>query len=216
MGPRPAVFPAPTVQIVSPQHTGCHYTPRLGAAIVRSVESLQGKLLIASQRLLDPNFVQTVILIVQHDENGALGLVLNRPLETTVKEACEQALEMVCELDGTLYQGGPCEGPLMVLHPYDTAGQMEVVDGVSFTTQREQIEWLLRQSDATARFFVGYSGWGAGQLEGEMESGSWLTFDATNELVFTEDEKRWQTLVKEITLGQWIDPRRIPEDPTVN
>ena len=56
----------------------------------------------------------------------------------------------------------------------------------------------------------------SGQLEGEMESGSWLTFDATNELVFTEDEKRWQTLVKEITLGQWIDPRRIPEDPTVN
>ena len=178
--------------------------------------SLQGKLLIASQALMDPNFVQTVILMVQHDENGALGLVLNRPLKTTVKEACEQALETTCELDGILYQGGPCEGPLMVLHPYDTAGQMEVVGGVHFTTQREQIEWLLGQGDAEARFFVGYSGWGAGQLENEMESGSWLTFDATKDLVFSEDDHRWRNLVKEITLGQWIDPKRIPEDPSVN
>ena len=180
------------------------------------MESLQGKLLIASQGLMDPNFVQTVILIVQHDENGALGLVLNRPLKTTIKEACEQAMEMPCALDGPLYQGGPCEGPLMVLHAYDYDSQMEVVEGVNFTTQRDQIERLLAQEDAQAKFFVGYSGWGSGQLEGEMETGSWLTFDASNELIFTDDERRWQKLVKEITLGQWIDPKRIPEDPTVN
>ncbi len=180
------------------------------------MESLQGKLLIASHRLLDPNFVHTVILIVQHDGNGALGLVLNRELNTSIKEACEQALETACAMDGSLYQGGPCEGPLMVLHPYDTAGQVEVVAGVHFTTQRDQIEWLLAQSDAHAKFFVGYSGWGAGQLESEMDTGSWLTFDATSELIFTDDEKRWLKLVKEITLGQWIDPKRIPEDPSVN
>src|SRR5690348_8195431 len=99
------------------------------------MESLAGKLLIASSGLMDPNFVQTVILMVQHDENGALGLVLNRPLQTTVKEACEQALETECEVEGYLYQGGPCEGPLMVLSGVETAGQIQVTEGVHFTTE---------------------------------------------------------------------------------
>ena len=180
------------------------------------MQSLAGKLLIASKTLMDPNFVQTVILIVQHDENGALGLVLNRALKTTIKEACEQALEIPCELDGPLYQGGPCEGPLMVLHAYDTAGQMEVVEEVHFTTQRDHIEWLLTQSDARAKFFVGYSGWAGAQLEGEMETGSWLTADATSTIVYTDDERSWQQLVKEITWSRWIDPKRIPDDPSVN
>ena len=180
------------------------------------MESLAGKLLIASSMLADPNFVQTVILMVQHDENGALGLVLNRQLPTTIKEACEEAMEVECAMEGNLYQGGPCEGPLMVLHAVEEAGQMRVVDGVYFTTERDHIEWLLKQTDEPARFFVGYSGWGAGQLEGEMETGSWLTAPATSEVVFTTDERRWQSLIKEIVLGQWIDPKRIPEDPSVN
>ncbi len=116
-------------------------------------------MLIASARLLDPNFNQTVILMVQHDENGALGLVLNRPLKTTVKEACEEALEIPCQIEASLYQGGPCEGPLMVLHNEESSAQIEVCPGVQFTTQREQIEWILNQGEPRARFFVGYSGW---------------------------------------------------------
>ncbi len=181
------------------------------------MKSLQGKLLIAASALMDPNFSHTVILMVQHDENGALGLVLNRPLKTTVKEACEEALEMSCDVESALYQGGPCEGPLMVLHGQEEmAGQIEVCDGVQFTTQRDEIEQLIAQIDVQAKFFVGYSGWGTGQLEGEMESGSWLTGPATVELIFSDDERRWQNLVKQITLGQWIDPKRIPEDPSVN
>ena len=180
------------------------------------MKSLQGKLLIASSRLMDPNFVQAVILMVQHDENGALGLILNRPLKTSVKDACEEALEMPCEIEASLYQGGPCEGPLMVLHSVDTSGQIEVLDGVQFTTQREEIETLLSESGVQAKFFVGYSGWGAGQIEGEMESGSWLIADATTDIVFNDDERRWMKLLKQVTLGQWIDPKRIPEDPSVN
>ncbi len=187
-----------------------------GAAIVIHVESLQGKLLIAASSLMDPNFVQTVIVMVQHDENGALGLVLNRPLQATVKEACEKALDMTCEVEAPLFQGGPCEGPLMVLHCYEMAAQFEVFEGVQFTTEKDHIEWLLAQTDPEARFFVGYSGWGAGQLEGEMETGSWLVAPATKEMIFTDDQAKWQRLLKEIVLGQWVDPRRIPEDPSVN
>ncbi|HEX8522808.1 MAG TPA: YqgE/AlgH family protein [Tepidisphaeraceae bacterium] len=180
------------------------------------MQSLQGKLLIASSVLMDPNFVQTIILMVQHDENGALGLVLNRPLNTTVKEACEEALETPCAITSHLFQGGPCEGPLMVLHGEDLSGQMEVISGVHFTTQRDEIEGLLDRPNVQAKFFVGYSGWSAGQLEGEMETGSWLTVPATTDLIFSDDEGRWKQLIKEIVLGQYIDPKRIPDDPSVN
>jgi putative transcriptional regulator len=193
------------------------FQPARSRLSLKEMKSLQGKLLIASSRLMDPNFAQTVILMVQHDENGALGLVLNRPLKTTVKEACEEAMEMPCDVEARLYQGGPCEGPLMVLHGEDeTGGQIEVCDGVHFTTQREQIELLITQGEVQAKFFVGYSGWGAGQLEGEMESGSWLIVAASVDMVFSDDERRWQKLIKQITLGQWIDPKRIPDDPSVN
>src|SRR3954466_15798189 len=109
------------------------------------MNSLQGKILLASSRLLDSNFVHTVILMVQHDENGALGLVLNRPLELTVREACENALELPCEANGVIHKGGPCEGPLMVVHQDVTASQLKVIEGVYFTAERSQIEGILAQ-----------------------------------------------------------------------
>src|SRR3954462_10354655 len=106
------------------------------------MESLKGQLLLASTQLGDPNFSSTVILIVQHDENGVLGLILNRPTETTIQEACQQALELPCEVEGVLHQGGPCQGPLMVVHNNFGQSQIDIIDGVPFTTEREEIESL--------------------------------------------------------------------------
>src|SRR5262245_60723590 len=105
--------------------------------------SLKGQLLLASGRLMDPNFARSVILMVQHDENGALGLILNRPLQTTVKEVCDETLELPCAVEANLYQGGPCEGPLMVVHTQESAGQIQVMSDVFFTTDRAQIESIL-------------------------------------------------------------------------
>ena len=68
--------------------------------------SLQGQFLIASPKLLDPNFARSVVLMVQHGDEGALGLVVNRPLETSVEEVCEKVLETPCSTEGVLYQGG--------------------------------------------------------------------------------------------------------------
>jgi putative transcriptional regulator len=179
------------------------------------MNSLQGKILLASSRLLESNFVHTVILMVQHDQNGALGLVLNRPLEITVRDACEQALELPCVADGFIHQGGPCEGPLMVVHQDRDAADIKVFDGVYFTTQKERIETLLAQKDAAAKFFVGYSGWGPNQLEAEMQTGSWVTVMPRKEHVFN-DNVDWQKLMTQATLGQYIDVERMPADPTVN
>jgi putative transcriptional regulator len=179
------------------------------------MNSLQGKILLASSRLMDANFVHTVILMVQHDENGALGLVLNRPLELSVREACENALELPCEADGFIHQGGPCEGPLMVVHQDEDASQLKVFEGVFFTAEKGHIEGLLAEDGAKAKFFVGYSGWGPNQLEAEMQTGSWVTVAARKEYVFGENVD-WQRLMTQATLGQYIDPNRIPSDPSVN
>jgi putative transcriptional regulator len=182
------------------------------------MESLTGKLLIAATQLGDPNFAHTVTLIVQHDENGALRLTLKRPTETTVKEACSEALELSCVVAGVLYQGGPCQGPLMVLHDCDVDSQIEVMEGVRFTTERGEIESHFLHPDARMKCFVGYSGWGPGQLEMEYDAGSWHTFPADPDQIFNgpDGEEHYDKLIKKLTIGQWIDPEKIPEDPNVN
>lgn len=182
------------------------------------MHSLQGQFLIASTHLLDPNFSRAVVLIVQHGDEGALGLVLNRPLEATVREACEQVLDESCDVQGVLYQGGPCEGPLMVVHTDADYGEVEILPGLHFTTERQKIEWLLRHdgSESESKFFVGYSGWGAGQLEGEMETGSWLVLPAEAKAVFRYDDKQWTKLFTTATLGKWIKPEHMPDDPSMN
>jgi len=178
--------------------------------------SLAGHFLIAAPRLMDPNFFRTVILMVQHDENGSLGLVLNRPLSVTIKDVCRDALEQDCEIEGVMYQGGPCPGPLMAVHTFDTAAQTLVADGLHFTTEKDRLELLLHEPAATARFFVNYSGWTAGQLEAELEEGSWLTLPATIEQVFSSTDQLWTKLTKAATLGKWVPLDRIPDDPSVN
>ena len=186
---------------------------------VAPMKSLQGQLLIASSKLLDPNFVHSVILLVQHNDEGALGLILNRPLETTIKQVCDQPpLELPCSLESPLFQGGPCDGPLMVLHNHAVGGQIEVVPEIHFTTDRSQIELLLISEGADVKCFVGYAGWSAGQLEAEMETGSWLTLTADKEQIFSdgEDDEQWSRLMARLTLGRWIDPSQIPDDPNVN
>ena len=180
------------------------------------MDSLAGHFLIASPDLVEPNFARSVVLIVQHGEDNALGLIVNRPLETTVREVCEKVLEVECEADGVLFQGGPCEGPLMVLHTDDARSDIEVKPGVHFSTDREQIEWLLAHDEGPIKYFVGYAGWAAGQLESELERGSWLTIPATEDHIFTAGKGLWSKMLTAATLGKWIDPSRIPDDPSVN
>ena len=187
--------------------------------MARLMKSLQGQLLVASPTLVDPNFFHTVVLIVQHNEEGALGLVLNRPLRTTVKEMWEQVAEEQADVPGVLHQGGPCEGPLMVLHSDDGHSEIEVAKGLHFCTSRDRVEKLVADGAAPMKFFVGYAGWTAGQLEAEMAEPSWLTMPATAQAVFEGDEHLWTDLVRALSRAAvmgLVDPKRIPDDPSVN
>ncbi|HSI36089.1 MAG: YqgE/AlgH family protein [Phycisphaerae bacterium] len=184
------------------------------------MKSLQGHLLVASPRLIDPNFFHTVVLLVQHNDEGALGLVLNRPLSTTVAEMWREVAEhQPCDVEGTLCQGGPCEGPLMVVHKDELFSEIEVVPGVFFCTRKDTIEKFVGENATESKFFVGYAGWSPGQLEAEMGEGSWLTTPARPEQIFSADEHLWSDLVRKLSLTKmWpgLDPGRIPEDPSVN
>ena len=88
-----------------------------------------------------------------------------------------------------------------------------------FTTERDKIESLMRAGEGQNKFFVGYAGWGAGQLESEMETGSWVTTPADAGQIFVEGdvlENQWSKLLTRVNLSQYIDPDRIPDDPSLN
>jgi putative transcriptional regulator len=176
----------------------------------------KGQLLIASPRLMDPNFVRAVVLLVQHDDNGSLGLILNRPLEVTLKDVARETMSEDLDVDGTLSQGGPCEGPLMTLHDDPLRSQIDVSEGVHFTADPEDVAAILRDPGENTRFFVGYAGWGAGQLEGELEIGSWLQTPATPEQVFTPSQRLWQKWVTILTGELNVKPESLPDDPSLN
>jgi putative transcriptional regulator len=180
------------------------------------VKSLQGHFLIAAHTLSDPNFFRSVVLMVQHNDQGALGLILNRITRASVADVCEKLLEeSPGAIEGHVRQGGPCEGPLMILHDEESAGDLEVVQGVHFTTEKHKIEWLLRQHDGQAGVFIGYAGWSAGQLEEELKGNSWLVLPATAEEVF-DPAVNWQRLLTRAFVSQYVSPERIPPDPRAN
>ena len=183
------------------------------------MKSLQGQLLIASPRLVDPNFFRAVILVVEHNDQGALGLILNRPLKLGVEEAWGQISQSPCRATGKLYQGGPCDGPLMVLHADENLAQKTIMEGLFFSTEKEAVEALVAAEAGWRQFFVGYAGWSPGQLESEMEEGGWLTSATDLTQIQAGSDDRWNQLRKLVARAAafpWIDPKIFPKDPSNN
>ena len=163
------------------------------------MDSLRGQLLIAPPHLTDPNFSKTVVLIVQHDEDGALGLVLNRPTEKSVADVWLELRKKACLRTDPVYLGGPVPGPLMVLHGDDASADVELLDGVFFCSSDASLEQMVDEVGPPLRVYAGYSGWGRGQLEMELQLGSWLSAPALAEHVFnTPTRDLWQGVFREI------------------
>jgi len=183
------------------------------------MKSLQGQLLIASPHLGDPNFARAVVLMVQHNDDGAFGVVLNRPLNKTIQELWAEVDEPPCDNRQHLNLGGPVSGPLMALHAPCDICEVEVVPGVYFAHEKENLERLVQAVGVTLRVFVGHSGWGGGQLEREMEEGAWLTLPATAEMVFLPEDELWNTVTRHIGhqfLTDVLHVEKLPPDPSVN
>ena len=180
------------------------------------MESYQGQLLVSNSNLYDPNFRHTVVLIGEHDEAGALGVVLNRPLDVTVAEAVPPLGEVVPPGE-QIFQGGPVQptAPVLVADLTDpTLADIPIFGSIGFLIGEvsEEATAAIRR----ARVFAGYSGWGAGQLEAEMAADSWLLDPARPDDVFTDDpDGLWSRVVRR--KGPDFELlSRMPFDPRLN
>jgi putative transcriptional regulator len=155
-------------------------------------DSLQGRLLVATPSLDDPNFARTVVLVAEHSDEGAMGLVLNRPLAVTVADAVPILRGFVDDDETAVFQGGPVQ-------PEAVMALGDFVDGTrSAALAFGSVGFLPADADDTldpatvqrARVFAGYAGWGPGQLEGELDEEAWIVVAARPDDCFTDDPDR--------------------------
>jgi putative transcriptional regulator len=180
------------------------------------VESLRGQLLIAGSSLWDPNFRRTVVLVGHHDDEGAVGVILNRVTEVSVEEAVPVLADLVQPGD-LLFVGGPVRPEAaVVLADFEHPERAEILAVGSIGFLPEEVDADEIGGIRRARVFSGYAGWGAGQLEAEMDEGSWLVEPARAEDLFSEDpESLWDAVLRR--KGPEYDLMRLmPIDPSAN
>ncbi len=182
------------------------------------MESVRGQLLIAGPRLIDSNFWRTVVLVVEHSEDGAFGLVLNRPSETSVGEAVPE-LDTLVDPDEPLLIGGPVQPSAVItvaqFSDIDDAALPAFADIGVLGTGGPPIEELADRV-LSARAFVGHSGWGPGQLEAELETGDWILEPARPEDVFSRSPRDLWSDVLTRKGGSYALVARMPMDPSLN
>lgn len=172
---------------------------------------LAQSLLIAMPQLQDPNFQRTVLLMVEHDESASFGLVLNRNSDLLISDLFSS---LECQWTGegaaTVNWGGPVQlnsgwmllGDSLSLVP-DGEELATVVPGVHFAASMDVFRHVADDPPNDLRFFLGYAGWGPGQLESEIAQGAWLSAPATPELIFgAPADQMWDQVVR----GLGIDP----------
>ena len=160
----------------------------------------QGKFLVAGRDLRDPNFFHTVVLILEHSSEGALGVVVNRPTEVKLADLMPD-LEGLEKLQDRVFEGGPVlPGHVMLLLRAESepSESHQVIDGVFYSASREALSEVLgRGGDRDdVRIFLGHAGWAAGQLEWEVKGGGWHILSADSASVFDEEPAElWDHLI---------------------
>jgi len=180
------------------------------------VDSLEGRLLIASPSLLDPNFRRTVVLVTEHSDEGAAGLVLNRPSTAAVSDLVPE-LEPLVAYEEPVWFGGPVQpNAVLVLgefvDPRDAAVQLFGSLGFPALDEPEAVVGVTTRR----RVFAGYAGWDAGQLEHELGREDWILEPADPDDAFTEEPDELWSAVLRRKGGIYELVARIPEDPSVN
>jgi putative transcriptional regulator len=181
------------------------------------VTTLRGQLLVAGPALVDPNFRRTVVLIGEHGDEGAMGVVLNRASETLVEDAVPPMATLTAP-DELVYLGGPVQPEaVVVLADFADVEQAEVavVDSIGF------LPGEIKDTSAVGelrgvRVFAGYAGWGPGQLEDEVEEGAWIVLTALSSDVFTTaPDMLWSDVLRREG-GPLAILALLPDDPRVN
>jgi putative transcriptional regulator len=167
--------------------------------------SLAPSLLLSMPQLVDPNFNRTVVLLCKHSDDGAFGLVVNRPLVTTGRVVVNLDPPVPPEHDLQVWVGGPVEPQrswiLVGDEPEDPESRgVRIADALYLSTSPELLRRLLDPSPPPrARLVVGYSGWAPGQLEAELEASAWLISDVDRDLIFnTAPERMWEAAIRRL------------------
>jgi putative transcriptional regulator len=180
------------------------------------VDTTRGQLLIAGPALGDPNFWRTVVLVVEHTDEGALGLVLNRPSETTVGDAVPQLCELIDPGEELLVGGPVQQSAVIVLAEFDDPGEAALIAfddvGILRTGPGEDLPPGIRAT----RAFAGHAGWGPGQLDGEVERGDWILEPARRSDAFAIRPSELWPLVLTRKGGSYALVARMPDDPSMN
>jgi len=182
------------------------------------IKPAPGILLIADPFLKDPHFLRTVVFLCEHKEEGSFGFVLNRQYENTLDE-------LIPELEGykmPVYYGGPVQlDTIHFLHQYpnEIPGGLEVLNDVYWGGDFEAVINMIKNENIDSskiRFYIGYSGWGTGQLNEEMNEKTWLTVKANRKLVFHRNyEEIWKDSLKHLG-GDYEMMVNFPIDPQLN
>lgn len=186
-------------------------------------KSLTGQFLIAAKHLRDSNFYRSVVLIVEHNEAGATGLVINRPSQVTVSRALKGHFELP-ETGEVVFSGGPVEKEaLFILHNSEEfdGNESPVVPGLYVGNSASVFEDIVvsvseGHADLKFRIFAGCAGWSPNQLEGEIGRGDWLTFPATTDMIFHKDPYAIWDLLCHLISRQGDFLPSIPSNPELN
>ena len=168
-----------------------------------NAKSLAPRLLLSMPQLYDPNFKQAVVLLCEHGEEGAFGLVLNRQTDTPASSVIQLTPPVEADNGLQLWVGGPVEperGWILMGHDPPGAKAVEVCEGLYLSTSPEVLRQLLEEGppDRT-RLLTGYAGWGAGQLDAELSASAWLTSDVQLDLIFdTQATQMWETAIRRL------------------
>ena len=185
--------------------------------------TLTGRLLVASPELGDPNFARTVVLLVDHDESGALGVVLNRPSTTDVGEILPD-WHLYAAPPQVVFQGGPVGRDSALALAARVDGKQEDDEPVGFRHVHAGIgpvdldapAELIASEISSMRIFAGYAGWGSDQLEGEIDQGAWFVVDVDlGDLAVTDPEQLWSEVLRREG-GQLSMVATFPDDPSLN
>lgn len=171
-------------------------------------------LLLAMPQVVDPFFRKSVVLLIHHQSQGSLGFIVNRPYGIQISEVLEGLDVTPPEQEAQAFFGGPVQPHLGTViyqklseEPLEGEPRSEVYPGVLMTQQINDLNHLLRRSPSSYRLYLGYAGWGSGQLVQEILRNDWLIAPVRDDLVFTEDaETVWDRALASVG----IDPALLP------
>ena len=182
------------------------------------LEPQKGRILASEPYLPDPNFERTIILLTEHNQDGSVGFVLNRPSESLVTEVMAE----IKDIESKIFIGGPVQqDTLHFIHRHSgISGSIEIGEGIFWGGNFEQILLLIETKQLAIldiKFFLGYSGWSPGQLEEELKADSWIVSDrVTQDLVFeTLPEMMWKKSLQSLG-GRFSVYSNYPVDPSMN